>query len=342
MTGDTRADRPPLTRRRLSKDERDTLDEKIGARVREAGFDPVRPRDGGAAPLPKNRWIFPSVAYSRGGKYAAQFKAAFNDVATANFRLVTLRFGDAKPAHGELEAHIKKVSEAANNVVRYLVRQKIAQPQLSAIHIRYDDVSGRLDPHLHGVWEISPELTSRVEDLLRKHFSGVWIDMEPVRKPSSVAFYVCTGVVDHPAVAHWPLAAIDEIWLLPGRLHFIRPAGAFAEWIRTHRATVAVRNAPIGSADATRSGFAAPSVSEHVSGHSSSLAGVSGAPPTANSKSASAPSSTSSASSAAQEDHRQGAEAAATRTVLPAQTTAAGFNKILALLMQLAATQKPD
>jgi hypothetical protein len=130
MTNTPPEDRPSLHRRRLSKEERDDLDQRISARVREAGFDPVRPRnaDDDAAPLPKNRWIFPSVAYSRAGKYANQFKAAFKGFETSNFRLITLRFGATKPATGELEAHIKSISDAANNVVRYLVRQKLAQP----------------------------------------------------------------------------------------------------------------------------------------------------------------------------------------------------------------------
>jgi len=259
MTDESEADRPGLSRLRLSKAERDALDARIAARVREAGFDPVRPRDpDDGAPLPKNRWIFPSVAYSRGGAYAKSFKAAMKGVQTDNFRLVTLRFGSAKPAPGELEDHIRRVSEAANNVIRYLVRLGIAQPQLSVIHLRLDEVSGRLDPHLQGAWEIRPDQMSRVTELLRRQFSGVWIDEEPIRDLGSVAFYLCAGIIDHGKVPDWPLTAIGEIWSLPGRLHFVRPAGAFAAWIKAHRVTSSTKKPPKSPVDAPRIAETAP------------------------------------------------------------------------------------
>lgn len=293
MTNESEADRPGLSRLRLSKAERDALDARIAARVREAGFDPVRPRNpDDGAPLPKNRWIFPSVAYSRGGAYAKSFKAAMKGVQTENFRLVTLRFGSAKPAPGELEDHIRRVSEAANNVIRYLVRLGIAQPQLSVIHLRLDEVSGRLDPHLQGAWEIRPDQMSRVTELLRRQFSGVWIDEEPIRDLGAVAFYLCAGIVDHARVPDWTLAAIKEIWSLPGRLHFVRPAGHFATWIKTHRAASSTKKPPERPADAPRIDGTAPPAPEVTDGHSdvlSRLPGASAATPTKSSSEGSPP-----------------------------------------------------
>jgi len=342
MTNDSEVGRPDLNRLRLSRAERDALDERIATRVREAGFDPVRPRNpDDGAPLPKNRWIFSSVAYSRGGAYARSFKTAMKGLKTDNFRLVTLRFGPTKPASGELEVHIRKVSEAANSVIRYLVRQRLAQPQLSVIHLRFDEVSSRLDPHLQGVWEISPEQMSRVDELLRKHFSGVWIDKEPIRNLSAVAFYLCAGIVDHCRVPEWPLTAISEIWSLPGRLHFVRPAGHFAAWIKTHRAASSTKKPPERPADAPRIDGTAPPAPEVTDGHSdvlSRLPGASAATPTKSSSEGSPPEAyTSSASSAGQEISSH----TSNETSL-SKVRAPRFNEILALLMELAATQKTD
>ncbi len=85
---DPQVDRPVLERRRLTRDQRDEFDRKIGTRVADAGKTPFRPRDTGdeEPPHPKNRWIFPSVAYSRGGGYQRDFMKSIKGNDASNHR----------------------------------------------------------------------------------------------------------------------------------------------------------------------------------------------------------------------------------------------------------------
>jgi len=200
-----------------TKDQRDDCDQRIGKRLQDLGQKPFRPRAPGddRPPHPQNRWVFPSIAYPRGGKLSTEFVKSVKGKDTKNFCLVTLRFGDAKPEPGRLAEHIEGLSKAFNSVVSYLCRTGIAKPQLSAIHVRYDKVSGRLDPHLQGIWDISPELMSRAKKLLHKYFSGVWIDKEKIRSLNDASHYICVGIYDHEAVPDWPNSSLLESWRPP-------------------------------------------------------------------------------------------------------------------------------
>jgi hypothetical protein len=239
-------DKPPLRREYLKYDDRSAIDRKIVARVAALGETPTRPMppdwdvESGDYPHPRNRWVFPSVAYSRGGDYARDFEQAMHEAMqrgdVKNLRLVTLRFGDRKPEHGGLLRHLKSLSAAVNNTISYLVRNGVARPQLSAVHIRLDPLTGRLDPHLHGIWDIAPETIKRVTELLEKRFSGVWIEQDTIVDLSKIAFYVATGIVPHSEVPSWPLAALGAVWRLPARQHYVRPAGFYAAWIRRRNA----------------------------------------------------------------------------------------------------------
>ena len=346
---DQEAERPALERPSLkTRDERDEYDRRIGARLVEAGVEqPFRDRAANdkRPPHPQNRWIFPSIAYSRGGQLSNDFVKSTKGTSTSNYRLVTLRFGEAKPDPGNLAEHIERLSKAFNNVVSYLRRTGIAQPQLSAIHIRYDMLSGRLDPHLQGIWNIDPEQMSRAKELLRKYFYGVWIDEEKVRSLKDASFYICVGIFEHEAVADWPKLAILEAWRLPPRLHYVRPAGAFAEWRRTRlQAEPADAMAPESTRRATRPSNSSAPTSAKDRPHKRPTAGLEGAPPPDGSPrgeqgpNASQPpdASSSTASSPAPENQARPIFQSETR-ILPGT---GGFSEIVALLLDLAKTQK--
>lgn len=236
--------RPALKRATLTYAERAELDRRIATRVEQLGENPSRPMppdwnpEVDDYPHPRNRWIFPSVAYSRGGTHARDLGRAIKGDQSGSLRLVTLRLREENPGKGELGAHLDGVSAAFNGVVRYLIRKGIACPQLSAVHLRYDTATGRLDPHVHGIWDIPSEMIERVRSLLQKTFGGgVWIDEEPIRELRKAAFYICSSVVDHAATPDWPLAVFAEVWRLSPHVHYVRPAGRYAEWIKRHRGT---------------------------------------------------------------------------------------------------------
>lgn len=237
-------DRPALKRVMLSYDERAEVGRRIAAKIERLGENPHRPvspdwdPEAGDYPHPRNRWIFPSVAYSRAGVHARDFWDAMRDHDTSHFRLVTLRLQKQPPKNGALGAHLEGISAAFNGAVRYLIRKGIARPELSAVHLRYDTGSGRIDPHVHGIWEIPPELIERARALLQKTFGGgAWIDEKPVDDLRKASFYICSGVVDHPTAPDWPLAVLGEVWRLSPHVHYVRPAGRYAEWIKRHKKT---------------------------------------------------------------------------------------------------------
>jgi hypothetical protein len=336
------ADRPALKTVYLSRPERDRLDRKIGARIAEIGGDAFRPRDPqDGPPHPRNRWIFPSVAYSRAGNFTRDFMAAIEGVDRSNLRLVTLSLGTAKPLPGSLASHLKEISKSANGVIAYLARIGLAAPQLSAIHLRYDDVSGRLDPHVHAVWDVSPAQIGKVKKLLKKYFSGVWIDETPIEKLRSVVFYITSGIVDHEGVPSWPQAALREVWNLPTRIRFVRPSGHFVR-LAPKRAAVdtlavpsrGVRNRaeppkPRGAIP----GAIQPKIGAHTvsEGHASATSSANSAPR--------AVTNTSSASPPAQESSKPGN--AASRSFVSSPDPPAGVNDVLALLIALAKSEDP-
>ncbi|MBU3888589.1 hypothetical protein [Methylosinus sp. KRF6] len=239
----TRADfdRPALKRTKLSYDQRAEIDRRIATKIEKLGENPHRPMspdwdfENGDYPHPRNRWIFPSVAFSRAGDHARDFARAMQGVNTSQFRLITLRNQNELPKQGELATHLNDISAAFNGVVRYLIRKGIARPQLSATHTRYSAAAGRLDPHIHGIWEIPSEMIERARSLLQKTFGGgVWIDEKPVEDVRKAAFYICSGIIDHAAAPSWPPTVLGEVWRLSPHLHYVRPAGRYAEWIKQH------------------------------------------------------------------------------------------------------------
>jgi hypothetical protein len=342
VPGGPQDDRPILTGWRLTtRRQRADYDQKIAARVVEIGEEPFRFRDplDDEPPHPRHRWIFPSIAHSRGGDYSRDFMRSIEGVDPTNLRFVTLRFGPAKPARGELAAHVAGLSHAINRVVSYLAHIGLAQPQVSAVHIRYDVASARLDPHLHGIWRIPSGRIADVEKLLSKHFSGVWIDEGPIRSLSSLAFYICSRIFDHEAVPDWPRAAIAEAWALMGRAHFVRPAGLFAAWIRRRRAA----DGPATPPKATRKPTGGPNRDRPASGSGRTVSGAQEAkfrasvaiatvePPAPTHAAA----LTSPAGPAVPEIHD---EAATTVGTLP--LAAVDFNEVMALLIDLAKSQR--
>lgn len=219
----------------MSRTQRQRVSEAIAARIEELGENPWRPisenwdPETGRYPYPRNRMIFPPVAYSRAGRHTRLFTQAFNKGADTNenLRLVTLRVGDQKPVAGDLDAHLREISKTVNSAFSYLIKQGVAHPQLSAIHIRRDPMTGRLDPHLHGLWKIDISLIARARELLEKHFTGVWIDTDPPRNLSRLTFYLCSGVFDYRDIPTWPTHLIKEVWQIRNKFRFIRPSGEF-------------------------------------------------------------------------------------------------------------------
>lgn len=181
---------------------------------------------------PPERWVFASVGAHRGSEQAKKLEQAAQGRDTSTLRLVTLRIGSRKPTADELAGHLKLLSDAASSCSDYLAGHGLAHPILSAIQIRRDravEGSGTvLDPHVHGIWEVSQGAIDRVRRYLDDRFASVWIDDIPVRDLKAAAFYVISGMLDYRDVPSWPDDAIEAVWALP-RMRMIRPAGWFAD-----------------------------------------------------------------------------------------------------------------
>ena len=223
------------------------LDRCIGQRIAEAcGPSPCQDQDGSLKALfvflapseagfharPPGRWIFPSVTVGRASKTASRVASAARGRDVSNLRLVTLRFGERKPTAIELASHLAALSSSVGASCDYLSGRNLAQPILSAIHIRRDtthpDAPTLLDPHLHGIWNIAETDIVRVRSYLAERFASVWIDDRPVRKLKAAAFYVTAGILDYRDVPSWSDDMVKALWVLP-QMRMIRPAGWFAD-----------------------------------------------------------------------------------------------------------------
>lgn len=219
----------------LTRAQRRELDRRIADRLLALGLNPFRRSSGldyrsaddralSRSLLP--RWLFPSTGLLRAAEQTHAFVAAAANRDRSDLRLVTLRAGSQKPTASGFVDNIDVLSSGINTFVDHLSREGRATPLLSAIHLRIDTSSGQtlIDPHLHGIWQISSSNLQEVRRYLEPRFADVWIDDEPLRTLRGSAFYVCSGVIDYTAVLDWPDEVIRAVWKMPRR-RMIRRAG---------------------------------------------------------------------------------------------------------------------
>lgn len=229
-----------IRRTALTRAMRRQLSLHTARRLKEVGHEPYKQssldkkgrKSSDYDPDLQARWIFPTIGLSRAARVAQELSIAGKGRDLSNLRLVTLKLKEDKPKPDELNSHLDDLSESINTHVPYIKSMGWVEPVLSVPQIRVDR-DGRLDPHLHALWDIAPEHLAQVREYLELRYTGgVWIDDEPVRSLKKATFYIASGMLDYPEVPTWPTAILVAIWELKRR-RMIRPAGWYAAYLKT-------------------------------------------------------------------------------------------------------------
>lgn len=205
----------------LSRDERDRIDLALAQRLLDLKREPYVVVKDGSSEL-KNRSVFASVAYARAGEQAKRFSELFPSAQAKSLRHVTLRHS----YQGGMLDTIRAMSATFNKTVSYCIRQKLAVPQLTTVHIRIRPDHTN-DIHFHGLWSIEADNVAELKRTLELAFTPVWIEPDLVGSPKKACFYICARIMDHGMMEHWSDAKLAEVWDLPSRTRLIRPAGSF-------------------------------------------------------------------------------------------------------------------
>lgn len=229
-----------IKRTALTRAMRRQLSTDTAKRLKEAGHEPYKRSSLAKAdrttsdhdPDLQARWIFPTIGLSRAAKVAKELSHAGKSQDLSKLRLVTLKLTEVKPEPHQLNAHLDALSESINTYVPYMRSMGWMEPVLSVPQIRVDH-DGRLDPHLHALWDIPPEHLGPLREYLEQRYTGgVWIDDNPVRSLKRAAFYIASGMLDYPEVPEWPIHVLGAVWKLKRR-RMIRPAGWYAAYLKT-------------------------------------------------------------------------------------------------------------
>jgi hypothetical protein len=229
-----------IRRTALTREMRRRLSTDTAKRLKEAGHEPYKRSSLAKAdrstsdhePDLQARWIFPTIGLSRAAKLSREISLAGKSQDLSNLRLVTLKLTEDKPEPHQLNSHLDALSESINTYVPYMRSMGWMEPVLSVPQIRVDH-DGRLDPHLHALWDIPPEHLGHLREYLEQRYTGgVWIDDKPVRSLKRAAFYIASGMLDYPAVPEWPIHVLEAVWKLKRR-RMIRPAGWYAAYLKT-------------------------------------------------------------------------------------------------------------
>lgn len=227
-------------RRRIDKPERHVLDDPLADRLDGLGMDPWLPTVTGVTvmhngytfdmtPL-REHWAFASIAKSKAADFTTKFMAFRQVTDTGRFQGFVLRPELRKGGPGELLETINRVSSDYSNVMTAAVKDGLAWPIATFIHIRYDLVLQMWDVHLHVVADVPEDPEERFFSRLCRRFStpktiqlkdvGAWVN------------YCSTWAIDHRDIVNWPDDALLELWNLRG-VHLLRKGGAFARFCRS-------------------------------------------------------------------------------------------------------------
>jgi hypothetical protein len=235
----------PRNRERILPDERLLLDAAMVKKLQSYEENPIRTNERilvdvdfelghtfGVASK-RERWVFASVAAERAAAKAAGFDLFSQANDLSDLRHFVLRPRGKKAAVDELQDAIRQLSADYNTHVGALVSDEFIKPLLCVIHVRYDDTLEMFDIHAHCMWRVSSDNMDAVFQGVQTKFSTVWAEEEPIRNPAALANYLLTWVLDHRGLQDWPRDAVLALWRLK-RPRFIRPAGAFACFLKDH------------------------------------------------------------------------------------------------------------
>lgn len=190
----------------------------------------------------RDRWVFAAKAGKRAARLAAEFDVfkTLGDLTDVRHFIIRPRPDKPLPGQprklkagpGDLDKELKRFATAYDRWTSKLVAEKLIEPLLTAIHVRFDQTMNLWDVHAHCVWRVKPENMEDVQRKIQTKFSKIWHDKKPVENPAALVNYITQWVIDHRALKDWPDQALKEVWEL-SKPRFIRPAGAFAAFRRS-------------------------------------------------------------------------------------------------------------
>lgn len=187
------------------------------------------------------RWVFAAEAGKRAARTCAEFDAFKTIGDLTDVRHFTFRPRPEKPLPGQprklkaglgdLGKELKRFSTAYDRWISKLVVERLIEPLLTAIHVRFDRETNRWDIHAHCIWRVKSENLEDVQRKIQTKFSKIWYDKTLISNPAAIVNYITQWIIDHRALQSWPDQALKEVWEL-NRPRFVRPVGAFAEFRR--------------------------------------------------------------------------------------------------------------
>lgn len=228
-------------RRRIDRSERRSLDNDLADRLDRLGMDPLLPNittltimhTGRSFDLIPTRehWAFSVTAKAKAANFVTQFMAFQQHADTSTFQSFVIRPAGRKGGMGELMETIQRVSSDYSNVMTAAVKDDLAQPVATFIHVRFDTILKMWDVHLHVIADVKPTHSEQFSRRICKRFSTPK-KIEPLKNVGAWANYCATWAIDHRDIQKWPDDALLELWNIRG-VHLLRKGGEFAKFCRT-------------------------------------------------------------------------------------------------------------
>lgn len=221
----------------------------------------------------RERWVFAAEAGKRAARTCAEFDAFKTIGDLTDVRHFTFRPRPEKPLPGEprklkaglgdLGKELKRFAAAYDRWITKLVVERLIEPLLTAIHVRFDREMNLWDVHAHCIWRITSENMEDVQRGIQTKFSKIWYEKKPISNPAAIVNYITQWIIDHRALQCWPDQALKEVWEL-NKARFIRPAGPFAAFRRSLKGrSLERRGAQIVEVEKAPRRSAAPTPSAH-------------------------------------------------------------------------------